>query len=417
MATSSGVRAGEGDDPAPRLTVAAVARRLGIAPSTLRTWDRRYGLGPSAHQAGAHRRYSPADLDRLVVMRRLTLEGVPPAEAARLAVAMQPPALVGPVTRTPTPSPAGPASSPGPLLPPGAVGLPIADPPPRRRRAPAGTVPTIPAARDGGLGLPGRLLPPGPAGAVGPGPAGAVGPGPAGAVGPGSAGAVGPGPAAPVGRRASGPSCGGGRVFALPDAPQARGLARAAMALDPHETARILNEAIRADGVVATWTRLAVPLLQAVGERWRTTGQGVDVEHLLSETLLDVLRMVVARGRPPRRASPVLLGCVEDEYHTLPLHALAAALAERGIGCRLLGAGMPLPALVTAVRRTGPALVFLYARQPGADGEALGDLPRQRPAPRLVLGGPGWSGPCPPAARVVASLSEAVESVTAVLRG
>ncbi len=56
--------------PTPTLTVAAVARRLGVAPSTLRTWDRRYGLGPSAHTAGAHRRYSPADVARLMVMRR-----------------------------------------------------------------------------------------------------------------------------------------------------------------------------------------------------------------------------------------------------------------------------------------------------------------------------------------------------------
>ena len=38
-----------------RLTVAAVARRVGVAPSTLRTWDRRYGLGPSEHVAGNHR--------------------------------------------------------------------------------------------------------------------------------------------------------------------------------------------------------------------------------------------------------------------------------------------------------------------------------------------------------------------------
>lgn len=72
---------------APSLTVAAVARRLGVAPATLRTWDRRYGLGPSEHLAGSHRRYSTADVARLVVMRRLTLEGVAPSEAARSALA------------------------------------------------------------------------------------------------------------------------------------------------------------------------------------------------------------------------------------------------------------------------------------------------------------------------------------------
>ena len=70
----------------PALTVAAVARRLGVAPATLRTWDRRYGLGPSEHSAGAHRRYSTHDLERLLVMRRLTIDGVAPAEAARLAL-------------------------------------------------------------------------------------------------------------------------------------------------------------------------------------------------------------------------------------------------------------------------------------------------------------------------------------------
>lgn len=72
------------------LTVAAVASRLGVAASTLRTWDRRYGLGPSAHEAGAHRRYSPEDVARLERMRQLTLQGVAPADAARAAAAYDP---------------------------------------------------------------------------------------------------------------------------------------------------------------------------------------------------------------------------------------------------------------------------------------------------------------------------------------
>ena len=70
----------------PALSVAAVARRLGVAPATLRTWDRRYGLGPSERMAGSHRRYSSGDVTRLLVMRRLTLEGVAPSDAARAAL-------------------------------------------------------------------------------------------------------------------------------------------------------------------------------------------------------------------------------------------------------------------------------------------------------------------------------------------
>lgn len=69
-----------------RLTVAGAAARLGVAASTLRTWARRYGLGPSGHVAGRHRRYDAADLARLETMRRLTLEGVAPADAAQLAL-------------------------------------------------------------------------------------------------------------------------------------------------------------------------------------------------------------------------------------------------------------------------------------------------------------------------------------------
>ncbi|MDO5726941.1 MAG: MerR family transcriptional regulator [Bowdeniella nasicola] len=72
--------------PHAPLTVAAVAARLGVAASTLRTWDRRYGLGPTSHEAGSHRRYSPADVARLERMRALTLQGVAPMDAARIVL-------------------------------------------------------------------------------------------------------------------------------------------------------------------------------------------------------------------------------------------------------------------------------------------------------------------------------------------
>src|SRR3954469_4665905 len=51
-------------------------------PSTLRTWDRRYGIGPTDHAPGRHRRYSPDDLARLELMHRALIQGATPADAA-----------------------------------------------------------------------------------------------------------------------------------------------------------------------------------------------------------------------------------------------------------------------------------------------------------------------------------------------
>src|SRR5215467_3479071 len=68
------------------LSAGAVARRLGVAVTTLRTWHQRYGLGPSRHVPGQHRRYTAQDLAKLEVMLRLTTQGVAPADAAAWAL-------------------------------------------------------------------------------------------------------------------------------------------------------------------------------------------------------------------------------------------------------------------------------------------------------------------------------------------
>ncbi|HEX2264099.1 MAG TPA: MerR family transcriptional regulator [Pseudonocardiaceae bacterium] len=67
----------------PAWTAGAVARHLGVAPSTLRTWSRRYGLDPTRHDSGRHRRYQACDIARLDAMRQLVAQGVAPAAAAR----------------------------------------------------------------------------------------------------------------------------------------------------------------------------------------------------------------------------------------------------------------------------------------------------------------------------------------------
>ncbi|WP_443063873.1 MerR family transcriptional regulator [Streptomyces sp. NBC_00659] len=67
------------------VTTGFLARRLGVSPTTLRSWDRRYGLGPAVRADGRHRRWSPDDVAMVQEMCRLTAAGLPPAEAARAA--------------------------------------------------------------------------------------------------------------------------------------------------------------------------------------------------------------------------------------------------------------------------------------------------------------------------------------------
>ncbi|MCP2318031.1 B12 binding domain-containing protein [Nocardia amikacinitolerans] len=71
--------------PAPEVhgySVRAVADRLGIPTATLRSWNRRYDIGPGGHEPGKHRRYSESDIAALQRMLALVRAGVSPAGAA-----------------------------------------------------------------------------------------------------------------------------------------------------------------------------------------------------------------------------------------------------------------------------------------------------------------------------------------------
>lgn len=364
----------------PRLTVSGAARRLGIAPGTLRTWDRRYGIGPSEHTRGRHRLYSAADMARLELMQHALVQGASPAEAARYARAARP----------------APASTNG--AGPDGAGAAVADP--ATRPDPETLVPARPE----------------------------VGPVPVTGAGD-TAVPVAPGPT-------ERPVRAGGSTLRMPGAgPRARGLARAALAMDPVAVGTLLEESIATDGVIRTWDDVARPVLAAVGQRWATSGHGVEVEHLLSECLIAVFaaraaRLQVAGGRVPGstpdgsalaapRPRPVLLAGMPTEMHIVPLSVLAALLAEHGIGCRSLGPALPVAALAAAVKRTAPAAVVLWSQLgPTADVTALATLPVTRPRFRTYVAGPGWDGAAlPPGVGRLGSLTDAIEQIgAAVLR-
>ncbi|WP_395575599.1 MerR family transcriptional regulator [Streptomyces sp. BK79] len=318
-------RGGDGGPQAGALTTGEVARRLGVAPTTVRTWDRRYGLGPDTHTGGRHRRWTAADVAKLERMCALTATGLPPAEAARLA---------------------------------------------RSEESPA-------AAR--------------------------------------SRPAVGPG-RAPTRRRSR-----AGSGMRLGDVRQeCRGIARAALRLDAAALDELLLAAITEHGLVAAWTEVIVPTLQAVGRKWETSGEKyVEVEHFLSWHVSGALR----RATPPtvahRPGVTVVLACVPGENHTLSLEVLSAALTERDVPVRMFGGALPVESLVAAVRRTGPAAVGLWAQSRTTASRPLAQhvaamewgVRGARRRPVVLTLGPGWAGQAVAGLARPSGLAEAVAAL------
>ncbi|MFE5767201.1 MerR family transcriptional regulator [Streptomyces sp. NPDC056485] len=93
------------------MSTGAVARRLGVSPTTLRSWERRYAIGPARRETGRHRRWTAQDIARLELMCRLTADGVPPAEAARAALGGAP-AAPRAGADVPSATPGGPGALP-----------------------------------------------------------------------------------------------------------------------------------------------------------------------------------------------------------------------------------------------------------------------------------------------------------------
>ena len=270
-------------EPEVEYTVAAVARRLGVAPATLRTWDRRYGLGPTSHNAGEHRKYSEADLLRLTVMRRLIVAGMTPADAAEKA-----------------------------------------------------------CAYNGKISV-AKVL-------------------------------------APIEKQAD----------------IVKKLLAAAKGFDQETIQEEIRLQLKKNGVAQTWENLLVPVLVEVGALWASTGDGIEVEHLLSEIIMISLSEHTSDQKNKHKCRPVVLACVGEESHALAIKALATALAESGIPTTFLGARTPQQALNEVVRKSAPPAIFLWAQlKKNANLDFVTQIPSTRPAPRIILGGPGWSGkPC-----------------------
>lgn len=66
---------GEPQHDQSRHPIRVVAERTGVSPTLLRAWERRYGVVDPARSQGGQRLYSDADVDRILLLRRVTEAG------------------------------------------------------------------------------------------------------------------------------------------------------------------------------------------------------------------------------------------------------------------------------------------------------------------------------------------------------
>ena len=104
------------------------------------------------------------------------------------------------------------------------------------------------------------------------------------------------------------------------------------------------------------------PALRDIGDEWHQGSLSIAQEHLATELIesatRDMLRVV-----QPDRGPTILLACVQDERHVLPLYGSAFLFIQWGYRVTILGANTPPEALADSVAAIKPQAVGLSITQ------------------------------------------------------
>lgn len=177
--------------------------------------------------------------------------------------------------------------------------------------------------------------------------------------------------------------------------PSVRGLIQHLTADDPAALATELRRAALRLGPSQFLSEIAHPFAVTVGEMWEQGKLEVHHEHLASEALTTLLRLLLSTCEDGMGEPVVLLATLPTEQHGLGLEMIALYLAVHRATPRLLGVNTPRAQIVKAARALQVDVVGLTIT-PCSDLEAtaedirwmLSELPRRV---QIWLGGAGAS--------------------------
>ncbi len=129
------------------------------------------------------------------------------------------------------------------------------------------------------------------------------------------------------------------------------------------QVAASVLELCRADGVDAAVALLAAVQLE-VGARWQAQRWTVADEHAASAIIDHALSSACLGLSARTRGRPVVVACVEDEWHVLPARMLSEQLRSRRWDAVFLGASSPAGELGRFAHEVAPVAVLLSCSMP-----------------------------------------------------
>ena len=139
--------------------------------------------------------------------------------------------------------------------------------------------------------------------------------------------------------------------------------------------------------------RVITPAQREIGRLWEANEVSVADEHVATAISQLAMSHLYAHASPmaPRREL-VLIACVDGEWHDMGARVAADVLEHHGFGVCLLGASVPLPALLDRIALDRPDIVLLSITMPAhhrALEAALEALHSEVPLVPVLVGGRG----------------------------
>ena len=167
-----------------------------------------------------------------------------------------------------------------------------------------------------------------------------------------------------------------------------RRLREALERFDEAEANAVLDEAIAALSVEALATRVVLPALEEVGERWERGEASVGQEHFATNVLRGRLAGL-ARNWGVGAGPLAILACPPGELHDIGLLVFGLVLRARGWRIAYLGANTPIASVAEAAERLAPRVVVLAALTEEPFRSAAGEIARLGERARVLLAGAG----------------------------